>query len=157
MATELLISITASVHVGVLISWVAELLVSNGRTSVLHDDITLESPKGLFSLCASSFSRAWPRQAAICISGPRVWGISLDKQTQSTHRVHPHQLRHSHATHTEGVDVFTLQALGHSSSTTTGHCVASNPRDSSRLGQSQTVPSVPRQPALRKLYSCLNF
>ena len=53
--------------------------------------------------------------------------------------VHPHQLRHSHATHAvqRGVDVFTLQAtLGHSSSATTGHYVASNPRDSSsrRLG-----------------------
>ena len=50
--------------------------------------------------------------------------------------VHPHQLRHSHATHAvqRGVDVFTLQAtLGHSSSATTGHCVASNPRDSSSL------------------------
>ena len=41
--------------------------------------------------------------------------------------VHPHQLRHSHATHAvqRGVDVFTLQAtLGHSSSATTGHYVA---------------------------------
>ena len=51
--------------------------------------------------------------------------------------VHPHQLRHSHATHAvqRGVDVFTLQAtLGHSSSATTGHYVASNPRKSSSLG-----------------------
>ena len=33
-----------------------------------------------------------------------------------------------------GVDVFTLQAtLGHSSSATTGHYVAANPRDSSSL------------------------
>ena len=50
--------------------------------------------------------------------------------------VHPHQLRHSHATHAvqRGVDVFTLQAtLGHSSSATTGHYVASNPWDSSSL------------------------
>ena len=50
--------------------------------------------------------------------------------------VHPHQLRHSHATHAvqRGVDVFTLQAtLGHSSSATTGHYVAANPRDSSSL------------------------
>ena len=50
--------------------------------------------------------------------------------------VHPHQLRHSHATHAvqRGVDVFTLQeTLGHSSSATTGHYVASNPRDSSSL------------------------
>ena len=50
--------------------------------------------------------------------------------------VHPHQLRHSHATHAvqRGVDVFTLQAtLGHSSSATTGHYVAANPLDSSSL------------------------
>ena len=50
--------------------------------------------------------------------------------------VHPHQLRHSHASHAvqRGVDVFTLQnTLGHSSSATTGHYVASNPRDSSSL------------------------
>ena len=50
--------------------------------------------------------------------------------------VHPHQLRHSHATHAvqRGVDVFTLQAtLGQSSSATTGHYVAANPRDSSSL------------------------
>ena len=50
--------------------------------------------------------------------------------------VHPHQLRHSHATHVvqRGVDVFTLQAtLGHSSSATTGYYVASNPLDSSSL------------------------
>ena len=50
--------------------------------------------------------------------------------------VHPHQLRHSHATQAirPGVDVFTLQnTLGHSSSATTGHYVASNPRDSSSL------------------------
>ena len=50
--------------------------------------------------------------------------------------VHPHQLRHSHATQAirRGVDVFTLQnTLGHSSSATTGHYVASNPRESSSL------------------------
>ena len=50
--------------------------------------------------------------------------------------VFPHALRHSHASHAvqRGVDVFTLQAtLGHSSSATTGHYVASNPRDSSSL------------------------
>ena len=50
--------------------------------------------------------------------------------------VHPHQLRHSHSTHAvqRGVDVFTLQAtLGHSSSATTGHCVAANSRNSSSL------------------------
>ena len=50
--------------------------------------------------------------------------------------VHPHQLRHSHATHAvqRGGDVFTLKAtLGHSSSATTGHYVAANPLDSSSL------------------------
>ena len=50
--------------------------------------------------------------------------------------VHPHQLMHSHAMPAvqRGVDVFMLQATrGHSSSATTGHYVASNPRDSSSL------------------------
>ena len=50
--------------------------------------------------------------------------------------VHPHQLRHSHAMQAirRGVDVFTLQVtLGHSSSATTGHYVAANPRESSSL------------------------
>ena len=60
----------------------------------------------------------------------RKWG------KRAGFHVHPHQLRHSHATHSvqRGCDVFTLQAtLGHSSSATTGHYVASNPRDSSSL------------------------
>lgn len=60
----------------------------------------------------------------------RKWG------RRAGFHVHPHQLRHSHATHAvqRGVDVFTLQAtLGHASSATTGHYVASNPRDSSSL------------------------
>ena len=50
--------------------------------------------------------------------------------------LHPHRLRHSHATHAvrRGVDVFTLQStLGHSSAATTGHYVAANPEDSSSL------------------------
>ena len=50
--------------------------------------------------------------------------------------LHPHRLRHSHATHAvrRGVDVFTLQStLGHSSSATTGYYVAANPEDSSFL------------------------
>lgn len=50
--------------------------------------------------------------------------------------LHPHRLRHSHATHSirRGCDVFTLQStLGHASSGTTGHYVASNPEDSSSL------------------------
>ena len=50
--------------------------------------------------------------------------------------VHPHQLRHRHATHAvqRGMDVFTLQAtFGHSSSATIGDYVAANPRDSSPL------------------------
>ena len=60
----------------------------------------------------------------------RKWG------RRAGFHVHPHQLRHSHATHAvqRGVDVFTLQAtLGHSTSATTGHYVASNPRDSGSL------------------------
>ena len=75
---------------------------------------------------------------------PVVRDISLDKRLEMFAEngdeppvfVHPHQLRHSHATHAvqRGVDVFTLQAtLGHSSSSTTGHYVAANPRDSSSL------------------------
>ena len=60
----------------------------------------------------------------------RKWGKLADLE------LHPHRLRHSHATHAvrRGVDVFTLQStLGHSSSATTGHCVAANPEDSSSL------------------------
>ena len=51
-------------------------------------------------------------------------------------RVHPHKLRHNHATHSirRGCDVFTLQnTLGHSSSGTTSGYVAANPSDSSSL------------------------
>ena len=67
----------------------------------------------------------------------RTWG------KRSGFHVYSHQLRHSHATYSvqRGCDVFTLQAtLGHSSSATTGHYVASNTRDSSslRLGQPWT-------------------
>ena len=50
--------------------------------------------------------------------------------------VHPHKLRHTHATVAirRGVDVFCLQqTLGHSSSATTSGYVASNPADSSSL------------------------
>ena len=68
------------------------------------------------------------RQAIVDIC--RKWGRAAG------FHVHPHQLRHSHATHAvqRGVDVFTLQAtLGHSSSSTTGHYVAANPLDSSSL------------------------
>ena len=60
----------------------------------------------------------------------RKWGKLTDLE------LHPHKLRHSHATHAvcRGVDVFTLQStLGHSSSATTGHYVAANPEDSSSL------------------------
>ncbi|MDA7501461.1 site-specific integrase [bacterium] len=51
-------------------------------------------------------------------------------------RLYPHRCRHTHATHAirRGVDVFTLQTtLGHSSSGTTAHYVAANPKDSSSL------------------------
>jgi site-specific recombinase XerD len=50
--------------------------------------------------------------------------------------LHPHKLRHTHATQAirRGVDVFTLQAtLGHSSTATTSAYVAANPADSSSL------------------------
>jgi len=60
----------------------------------------------------------------------RRWGKAVDIH------LHPHKLRHTHATHAirRGVDVFTLQAtLGHSSSSTTAGYVASNPADSSSL------------------------
>ena len=60
----------------------------------------------------------------------RKWGKLADLE------LHPHRLRHSHATHAvrRGVDVFTLQStLGHASSATTGHYVAANPEDSSSL------------------------
>jgi site-specific recombinase XerD len=60
----------------------------------------------------------------------RRWG-----QQAGVH-LHPHRLRHSHATRAiqRGCDVFTLQAtLGHSSSATTGAYVAANPADSSSL------------------------
>ena len=60
----------------------------------------------------------------------RKWGARLGLH------LHPHRLRHSHAIHSirRGCDVFTLQrTLGHASSGTTGHYVASNPDDSSSL------------------------
>ena len=50
--------------------------------------------------------------------------------------VHPHQLRHSHATHAirRGCDVFVLAgSLGHASTSTTAHYVAANPKESSSL------------------------
>ena len=50
--------------------------------------------------------------------------------------LHPHQLRHSHATHAirRGCDVFVLAgSLGHASTSTTAHYVAANPKGSSSL------------------------
>ena len=94
-----------------------ELFQSLGRGEA--DSYVFPSPRG---------ERHLTRQAIgdVC----RKWG------RRAGFHVHPHQLRHSHATHAvqRGVDVFTLQAtLGHSTSATTGHYVASNPRDSSSL------------------------
>ena len=83
------------------------------------EDFVFPSPRGSGHLTRQAIGdvcRKWGRAAGL--------------------HVHPHQLRHSHATHAvqRGVDVFTLQTtLGHSSSATTGHYVASNPRDSSSL------------------------
>ncbi|MBD1192867.1 MAG: tyrosine-type recombinase/integrase [Vulcanococcus sp. Clear-D1] len=60
----------------------------------------------------------------------RRWGKAVDVH------LHPHKLRHTHATHAirRGVDVFTLQStLGHSSTATTSGYVAANPADSSSL------------------------
>ena len=60
----------------------------------------------------------------------RHWGQEVDVH------LHPHKLRHTHATQAirRGVDFFTLQAtLGHSSSATTFGYVATNPADSSSL------------------------
>ena len=60
----------------------------------------------------------------------RKWGKLAEVE------LHPHKLRHSHATQSirRGVDLFTLQmTLGHESSSTTGGYVAANPQDSSSL------------------------
>jgi site-specific recombinase XerD len=94
-----------------------ELFQSLGRGEA--DSYVFPSPRGEGHLTRQAIGdvcRKWGRRAGF--------------------HVHPHQLRHSHATHAvqRGVDVFTLQAtLGHSTSATTGHYVASNPRDSSSL------------------------
>ena len=94
-----------------------ELFQSLGRGEA--DSYVFPSPRGEGHLTRQAIGD-------VC----RKWGRAAG------FHVHPHQLRHSHATHAvqRGVDVFTLQAtLGHSSSATTGHYVASNPRDSSSL------------------------
>jgi integrase len=60
----------------------------------------------------------------------RRWGQQADVH------LHPHKLRHTHATQAirRGVVVFTLQAtLGHTSSATTSDYLAANPADSSSL------------------------
>ena len=143
---------------GVLISWVAEFLrsqLSNGRTSkfspmaVKSTCLEKDPKQGLFECPvtrSSFFSRlAAAKLTAMYFRAPAETDTSLDRRLDRSvesgdraagFHVHPHQLRHSHATHAvqRGVDVFTLQAtLGHSSSATTGHYVASNPRDSSSL------------------------
>ena len=71
------------------------------------EDFVFPSPRGAGHLTRQAIGD-------VC----RKWGRAAG------FHVHPHQLRHSHATHAvqRGVDVFTLQAtLGHSSSTTTGY------------------------------------
>ena len=94
-----------------------ELFQSLGRGEA--DSYVFPSPRGEGHLTRQSIGdvcRKWGRRAGF--------------------HVHLHQLRHSHATHAvqRGVDVFTLQAtLGDSTSATTSHYVASNPRDSSSL------------------------
>ncbi len=105
------------------------------RRTVRISPATLELFQGLGRGDAEDFVFPSPRRHGhlarqaigdVC----RKWGKAAG------FHVHPHQLRHRHATHAvqRGVDVFTLQAtLGHSSSATTGHYVASNPRDSSSL------------------------
>ena len=94
-----------------------ELFQSLGRGEA--DSYVFPSPRGEGHLTRQSIGD-------VC----RKWGRAAG------FHVFPHALRHSHASHAvqRGVDVFTLQAtLGHSSSATTGHYVASNPRDSSSL------------------------
>ena len=94
-----------------------ELFQSLGRGEA--DNYVFPSPRGKGHLTRQAIGD-------VC----RKWGRAAG------FHVHPHQLRHSHATHAvqRGVDVFTLQVtLGHSSSATTGHYVAANPRDSSSL------------------------
>ena len=130
--------------------------LSVGRTSrffpmaVKSTSLAKDARRGLFE-CPVTRSSFFSRLAAAKLTAMyfRVPGergqASLDRRLEmfvesgaraAGFHVHPHQLRHSHATHAvqRGVDVFTLQAtLGHSSSATTGHYVASNPRDSSSL------------------------
>lgn len=105
------------------------------RRTVRISPATLELFQGLGRGDAEEFVFPSPRRDGhltrqaigdVC----RKWGRAAG------FHVHPHQLRHSHATQAirRGVDVFTLQAtLGHQSSSTTGHYVVSNPRDSSSL------------------------
>ena len=103
----------------------------NSRSSILSpdwfwwqgfgdaEDFVFPSPRGAGHLTRQAIGD-------VC----RKWGRAAG------FHVHPHQLRHSHATHAvqRGVGVFTLQAtLGYSSSATTGYYVAANPRDSSSL------------------------
>jgi integrase len=105
------------------------------RRTVRISPATLELFQGLGRGDAEDFVFPSPRRDGhltrqaigdVC----RKWGKAAG------FHVHPHQLRHTHATHSirRGVDVFTLQAtLGHSSASTTGGYVAANPGDSSSL------------------------
>ena len=105
------------------------------RRTVRISPATLELFQGLGRGDAEDFVFPSPRRDGP-LSRQSIGDVCRKWGKAAGFHVHPHQLRHSHATHAvqRGVDVFTLQAtLGHSSSATTGHYVASNPRDSSSL------------------------
>ena len=105
------------------------------RRTVRISPATLELFQGLGRGDAEDFVFPSPRRDGP-LSRQSIGDVCRKWGKAAGFHVHPHQLRHSHATHAvqRGVDVFTLQpTLGHPSSATTGHYVASNPRDSSSL------------------------